>query len=142
LAEDRINSSDEDEFLEERSGGTYFYLKSSTLALRPNSFPQARACKSDTYPKHSTSSLSLASNQPDLIKEVLAQSMRTSQTESDLKRLTIHADTPCESFSSRQSKKFRNNRPSKSESFTKVNEESKIKRRRRKDLLSRSCISQ
>lgn len=148
LAEDRINSSDEDEFLEERSGGTYSVFKSNSFAVRPNSFPQARACQKDTLIKHSTASLSFDSNQPDLIKEVLAQSMKTSQTESDLKRFETKAfksasfDGPSsESFCSFRSKKFRS-RFLRSDSFTKVNEDSKIKKKRKKDFLSRSCISQ
>lgn len=149
LAEDRINSSDEDEFLEERSGGTFAFR--SSFFVRPNSFPQARACKQNTFIKHRTSSsLSIDNNQPpDLIKEVLAQSFRASRTENDLQRLEISPfqstsfdALSTDSFSSFRSKRFRKSRSIKSETFTKVNEESKIKKKRRKDLLSRSCITQ
>lgn len=149
LAEDRINSSDEDEFLEERSGGTYLSIKLKSFAVRPNSFPQSKACRQDSFIDHSTSSLSLANNQPDLIKEVLANSMKTSRTENDIQRLqaspfqsTSFEANSSESFPSFRNKKSRNNRPTKSESFTKVNEESKIKKKRKKDFLSRSCITQ
>lgn len=41
LAEDRINSSDEDEFLEERSGT---FQRSSKSTSRPFSYPVAAAC--------------------------------------------------------------------------------------------------
>lgn len=123
--------------------------KHNSFATRPNSFPQARACKQNTFIKHSTSALSFENNQPDLIKEVFSQSLKTSQTESDIQRLKISPfelasfdETPNESFSSLRSRKSRNARPTKSESFTKVNEESKIKKKRKKDILSRSCISQ
>lgn len=147
LAEDRINSSDEDEFLEERSGGMYQEPHRRCFGVRPNSFPQARACKLSTLRiEHSTSSLSFSNNQPDLIKELLA--LKTSQTENDLKRLGISPpfqsssfDMPSnENLSNFRCKKLRNK--TKSESFAKVNEAAKIKKKKPRDLLSRSCISQ
>lgn len=146
LAEDRINSSDEDEFLEERSGGTYEQSKHDSFAVRPNSFPQARACKLNTFSKHNPSSLSVESNQPDLIREVLAKSLRASHTENDLKQLenpsfqSTSFNVPSDGNSSNSRKKLR--KQSKSKSLSRVNEASKIGKNRRKDLLSRSCISQ
>lgn len=148
-AEDRINSSDEDEFLEERSGGTYQVLKHNFFAVRPNSYPQARACKRKTLDQHRTSSLSIDnSNQPDLIKEVLAQSIKISQTESDMQRLQIASlkstpfEVPSESsfcgFGYRTSRR----RSSRSDSITRVSNESKIKKKRKQGVLSRSCIAQ
>jgi flagellin-like hook-associated protein FlgL len=83
-----------------------------------------------------------------LIREVLAQSMKTSQTETDLKKLEFKStsldeasneSSICSSF---RSKKFLNGKFVKCESFTRVNDDSKIKKKRKKDLLSRSCISQ
>lgn len=145
LAEDRINSSDEDEFLEERSGGTYTLTKHHSLAVRPNSFPQARACKHNTFVKQCTSSLSLENNQPDLIKEVLRKSLKPSQTENDLQKLEreqFDKASSTESFCSFRSKKFLTSRSTKSESFARVGDESKIKKKRQKNLLSRSCITQ
>lgn len=150
LAEDRINSSDEDEFLEERSGGTYEVSHQHSLAVRPNSFPQARACKLSTLSsEHSTSStLNTVNNQPDLIKELLA--LKTSQTENDLKRLEMEIPPPFQSSSfdvpSNENlsnflckKHLRNQK--KSESFTTKTHEA-LKKKRKKDLLSKSCISQ
>lgn len=148
-AEDRINSSDEDEFLEERSGGTYQKLKHNFFATRPNSYPQARACKRNTLDEHSTSSLSIDnSNQPDLIKEVLAQSIKISQTESAMKRLHITSfkstsfDVPSESSFCGFGYRTGRRRSSRSDSITRVNNDSKIKKKRKQGILSRSCIAQ
>lgn len=72
--------------------------------------------------------------------------MKTSQTDTDLKRLEASSLQPSsassESFYSFRRKTSRKNRFLKSESFTKINEDSKIKKKRKKDFLSRSCISQ
>lgn len=145
LAEDRISGSDEDEFLEERSGGTYSSMPSNPFAIRPNSFPQARACKKDNLIEHSTSSLSIEINQPDLIREVLA--LKTSRTETDLDELSTFQSasfdtSPNERFCGFRSMKYLNSKFKKSESFTKVNEDSKVKKKRKKETLARSCISQ
>lgn len=146
LAEDRINSSDEDEFLEERSGGMYKKSEHDSFAVRPNSFPQARACKLNTLSKHNPSSFSFENNQPDLIREVLAKSLKPSQTENDLKRLekSSFQSTSFGVLSDENTANFRKKlrKQSKSESLARVNEASKIKKNRRKDLLSRSCIAQ
>lgn len=122
-------------------------LKHNFFATRPNSYPQARACKRNTLDEHSTSSLSIdSSNQPDLIKEVLAQSIKISQTESVLKRLQIASfrstsfDVPSES--SFCGYRTGRRRSSRSDSITRVNNESKIKKKRKQGVLSRSCIAQ
>lgn len=96
MAEDRINSSDEDEYLEERSGGMLHYLKSSCSTSTPSKHQQhqqhqtPKACKqlfSTPIKQKSISTLSFQTEQPDLIKEVLANAMKTSRTESDLMSL-------------------------------------------------------
>lgn len=123
-------------------------MQDRAFAVRPNSFPRARACKNNTLTKHSTSSLSIESNQPDLIREVLA--LKTSRTESDLKQLEITSAFQSESFDVSadesfcgfRSKKFFSGKFMKSESLTKVNEDSKIKKKRKKEILAKSCISQ
>lgn len=184
LAEDRINSSDEDEFLEERSGTCSNYIN-NTSDTQPNIY--SRACNKDTcfikHHQHSTSSLlslennnsnnfnnnsscsnnnnSISNNQPDLLKEVLAQSscLKTSHTENDLKHLTIKSAsfdvTKSESFSSlRSCSRKRNFKfPSDSINFSKStsnnntnssnnNDENRIRFKRKRNPLARSCISQ
>lgn len=124
-------------------------LKDNFFATRPNSYPQARACKRNTLSQHSTtpSTLSIAdNNQPDLIREVLAQSIKISQAESDLKRMKIATfkSASCEteaSFGGSSSRAARA-KSLRSDSITRVNNESKIKKKRKKGALSRSCITQ
>ena len=164
LAEDRINSSDEDEFLEERSGTCSNYIN-NTSDTQPNI--HSRACNKDTcfikHHQHSTSSLmslenknsnAINNNQPDLLKDVLAQSshMKTSHTENDLKHLTIKSASfdvaKSESFSSLRSCSQKRNFkfPSDSINLTKSsnnhNEASRVRFRRKRNPLARSCISQ
>lgn len=124
-------------------------MQSNPFAVRPNSFPQARACKKDTFIEHSTSSFSIENNQPDLIREVLA--LKTSKTETDLEELStfksasFDADvdvSPNGGFCGFRSMKYLNNKFKKSESFSKVNEDSKVKKKRKKEALAHSCISQ
>lgn len=164
LAEDRINSSDEDEFLEERAGMCSNY--NSNISDKKPKF-QSRACNKDTcfikYHQHSTSSsLSLDNNnsnnnnnQPDILKEVLAQSshLKTSQTENDLKRLINLKSgsfdaSKSESFSSLRSCDRQKNYKFNSDctNLTKINssskDENKIRFKKRRNPLARSCISQ
>lgn len=191
LAEDRINSSDEDEFLEERSGTCFNYIcdtqpnsstSTSTQFLPFNhstySSSSSQACfnnknnnNKDTiiasthtqHIKHSSSTISLENhNQPDLLKEVLAQSskqqimmIKTSQTENDLKRLEINSiksasfdapSTKCESFnnlrcnSSSSSKKIKNFK-FQSESIDEVKANKSLKKKS-SNPIARSCVSQ
>lgn len=94
---------------------------------------------------------SINNNQPDLLKDVLAQSshMKTSHTENDLKHLTIKSAsfdvTKSESFSSLRSCSQKRNFKFPSD-FTKSsnnhNDESRIRFKRKRNPLARSCISQ
>ena len=143
LAEDRINSSDEDEFLEERTGTCSNYI-------RPSYSPPitSRACYKDTHSthfiKHSTSSMSLENNQPDLLKEVLAQSIKSSRTENDLERLQLVA-FKSKSFevgeSSSQRRKARNFFKFPSHSLNSAGDDTRMRKKSRHPL-ARSCISQ
>jgi len=97
-------------------------------------------------------SSSINNNQPDLLKDVLAQSshMKTSHTENDLKHLTIKSAsfdvTKSESFSSLRSCSQKRNFkfPSDSINLSKSsnNDESRIRFKRKRNPLARSCISQ
>ncbi|KAG5678699.1 hypothetical protein PVAND_008347 [Polypedilum vanderplanki] len=159
LAEDRINSSDEDEFLEERSGTCFNYFSETTTQTNSN----ARACNKDTcfeksrHQNGTSSCLSLESNQPDLLKEVLARSkasIKVSQTENDLKRLDSSSFdvTKSESFNCLRSSNCRRTRklkfPSDSINLTKTNDDDASatyvihKSKKRRNPLARSCISQ
>jgi hypothetical protein len=141
------------------------YLKSYTTSTPPNQSP--KACKqlfSTPIKQKSTSTLSFETEQPDLIKEVLANAMKTSRTESDLMSLQ---NSNIESLSSSQldigndeklrfnNKKF-GHKMTKSENHIKINsvggcgdrKKIIIKKKRKKEKLKKnlnsnsSCVSQ
>ena len=132
LAEDRINSSDEDEFLEERSG----MLPHRSKNIRPLSYPFADAC---------LSSILLSSNQPDLIRDL--KSFRFDSTDSLNLEISVKdclRNDMSISFGCKSDSLFPNS--SINHSFVKIkklHESTRtIKKTTRKNFLTRSCVAQ
>lgn len=90
--------------------------------------------------------MSLENNQPDLLKEVLAQSIKSSRTETDLERLEIVAFKSKsfevgESFGGLHCRRSKNTLKFPSHSLNNNNDEASRKKKSR-SRLARSCISQ
>lgn len=153
LAEDRINSSDEDEYLEERSGGMCEISESRTTASPSTSSafthePSASSSRHDNA-SHNMSAFDGERQQPDLIREVLALKLSSDSNDDDALRLLENFtptpasvdDENCHMNGSKFGHKIK-----KSEYFIKVNGDASRmmarKRRRRGIFAKSSCIAQ
>lgn len=125
-----MNSSDEDEFQEERTGGLSIKcIRCKEKPRRPISYP-TEAWNRFIRKSPSSSSLFESSSSitqpPDLIRELLQlKAMKLSKTESDLESLQ------------KASKLNQIN-----QSLQQVHKISKTKSNRKKDCITRSCITQ
>jgi hypothetical protein len=91
--------------------------------------------------------MSLENNQPDLLKEVLAQSIKSSRTETDLERLEIVAFKSKsfevgEGFGTLQYRRSKNTLKFPSHSLNPNNNDDATKKKKSRNRLARSCISQ
>lgn len=136
-----MNSSDEDEFQEERTGGLSIKcIRCKEKPRRPISYP-AEAWNRFIRKSPSSSSLFESSSSitqpPDLIRELLQlKAMKISKTESDLESLQKTSklrDNNKQTFS-------HNNQLN--HSLQQAHKISKTKSNPKKDCITRSCISQ
>lgn len=136
-----MNSSDEDEFQEERTGGLSIKcIRCTEKPRRPISYP-ADAWNRFIRKSPSSSSLFESSSSiiqpPDLIRELLQlKAMKISKTENDLESLNKTSK-----LRDNNKRMFSHNNQL-NQSLHQVHKTSKTKCNRRKDCISRSCISQ